>query len=73
MYGRDWTILEHLNGEYETPQIREKRYQALLKEIANLNPDIIAINEANFLPDYIKRLANDLNYDFIFTMLELPD
>ena len=65
-----WSGLDYIGtfkmGEYETPQIREKRYQALLKEIANLNPDIIAINEANFLPDYIKRLANDLNYDYIY-------
>ena len=65
-----WSGLDYIGtfkmGEYETPQIREKRYQALLKEIANLKPDIIAINEANFLPDYIKRLANDLNYDYIY-------
>jgi len=65
-----WSGLDYIGtfkmGEYESPDIREKRYQALLKEIAKLNPDIIAINEANFLPDYVKRLSKDINYDYIY-------
>ncbi|GAB4219387.1 MAG: hypothetical protein Kow00102_02440 [Spirochaetota bacterium] len=65
-----WSGLDYIGtckmGEYESFEIRQKRYQALLKEIARLNPDIIAVNEANFLPDYIKRLANDINYDYIY-------
>lgn len=65
-----WSGLDYIGtfkmGEYESPDLREKRYQAFLKEIARYNPDIIAINEANFLPDYVKRLANDINYDYIY-------
>lgn len=65
-----WSGLDYIGtfkmGEYESPEIREKRYQALLKEIAKLNPDIIAVNEANFLPDYVTRLAKDINYDYIY-------
>lgn len=65
-----WSGLDYIGtfkmGEYENPDIREKRYQAFLKEIAKLQPDIIAINEANFLPDYVKRLAKDINYDYIY-------
>jgi endonuclease/exonuclease/phosphatase family metal-dependent hydrolase len=65
-----WSGLDYIGtfkmGEYESPEIREKRYQALLKEIAKYNPDIIAINEANFLPDYIQKLAKDINYDYIY-------
>ena len=65
-----WSGLDYIGtfkmGEYESTQIREKRYQALLKEIARLNPDIIAINEANFLPEYVRRLAGDLQYDCIY-------
>ncbi|PKL74266.1 MAG: hypothetical protein CVV27_21380, partial [Candidatus Melainabacteria bacterium HGW-Melainabacteria-1] len=65
-----WSGLDYrgtlIMGEYEIPGIREKRYQALLGEIRRLSPDIIGINEANFLPDYVERLAGDLDYDFIF-------
>lgn len=65
-----WSGLDYIGtfkmGEYESPEIREKRYQALLKEIAKYNPDIIAINEANFLPYYVEKLAKDINYDYIY-------
>jgi len=65
-----WSGLDYIGtfkmGEYESPDIREKRYQALLKELAKYNPDIIAINEANFLPDYVEKLAKDINYDYIY-------
>lgn len=43
----------------------EKRYELLVSEIRKLTPDIIAIQEANPLPDYVKRLAADLNYQVI--------
>lgn len=51
-------------GEYEPPEVREARFQALLNEIRSLSPDIIAVNEANFLPDYVERLAGELDYDY---------
>lgn len=65
-----WSGLDYqgtlIMGEYEAPERRELRYQALLSEIRRLDPDIIAINEANFLPDYIRRLAADIDYDHIY-------
>jgi len=53
-------------GEYETPEIREGRYQVLLAELKRLSPDVIGLNEANFIPDYVERLAGDLGYDYIY-------
>jgi len=65
-----WSGLDYIGtfkmGEYETSEVREKRYKALLKEIETVSPDVIGINEANFLPDYVERLAEDINYDFIY-------
>lgn len=52
-------------GEYETPEVREARYQALLAELKKLSPDVVGLNEANFLPDYAKRLAADLGFDYL--------
>jgi len=53
-------------GEYETPEVRESRYRALLAELRRHSPDIIGVNEANFLPDYVERLAGDIGYDFMY-------
>lgn len=65
-----WSGLDYIGtlkmGEHETDEIRERRYKALLKEIEVVDPDVIGINEANFLPDYVERLAEDINYDFIY-------
>ena len=44
----------------------EKRYALLVSEIRNLDPDILAIQEANPLPYYVERLAADLNYQAIY-------
>ena len=41
---------------------REARYKALVAAIRELEPDIIAIQEANPLPAFAKRLAADLGY-----------
>lgn len=61
-----WSGLDYVGtvkmGEYETPEIREKRYQALIAQIKELDPDIIGIHEANLLPKYAKRLAKDIEY-----------
>ena len=65
-----WSGLDYIGtiqmGEYETPDVREARFRALVKEIRALSPDIIGINEANFLPDYIKKLAGAIDYDYIY-------
>lgn len=61
-----WSGLDYIGsvkmGEYESKEIREKRYQALIEQIQELNPDVIGIHEANKLPRYAKRIARDLNY-----------
>lgn len=43
-----------------------KRYKLLVIEIRKLDPDIIAIQEANPLPKYAQRLAADLEYQLIY-------
>jgi len=53
-------------GEYESPAIREQRYRALVTQIKQLDPDIIGIHEANKLPDYAKRLADSLGYNYFY-------
>ncbi len=44
----------------------EKRYQLLVSEIRKISPDIIAIQEANLLPYYAKRLAKEMDYEVIY-------
>jgi endonuclease/exonuclease/phosphatase family metal-dependent hydrolase len=53
-------------GEYERPEMREKRYRALVAQLKGLDPDVIGVHEANQLPGYIQRLAGDLGYDAVF-------
>jgi len=53
-------------GEYQNNP--EKRYSLLVSEILKLSPDIIAIQEANPLPHYAKRLATDLDYSVIYSV-----
>ncbi|MFQ5641480.1 MAG: hypothetical protein ACE5IR_26180, partial [bacterium] len=55
-------------GEYETAAVREQRYQALVTQIKQLDPDLIGIQEANKLPDYAERLAKDTGYEVFFHM-----
>lgn len=52
-------------GEYESPDVRQQRYRILLGELTRLDPDVVAINEANPLPRYARRLARDLKMDFV--------
>ncbi|UCH63977.1 MAG: endonuclease/exonuclease/phosphatase family protein [Fidelibacterota bacterium] len=55
-------------GEYESRQVRQARYQLLVEELQALKPDVIAVNEANPLPGYVRRLATDLDYDYIYNV-----
>ncbi len=55
-------------GEYESREVREGRYQILLSELKTLDPDVVALNEANPLPRYARRLARDLNMDFVYAV-----
>jgi hypothetical protein len=49
----------------EQEERRERRYQIMLHELRKLQPDVVAIQEANPLPHYSRRLAGDLGYDEI--------
>ena len=51
-------------GHY--PDDHQKRYELLLAGIRKLAPDIIAIQEANPAPQYVKRLAADLGYQVMY-------
>lgn len=53
-------------GEYESGDVRGKRFRALAAEIRRLSPDIIGINEANPLPDYAEKLAAETGYDCLY-------
>ncbi len=55
-------------GEYESREVREKRYQVLLSELKRLDPDVVGINEANLLPRYARRLARDLAMDYVYSV-----
>ncbi len=55
-------------GEYETAAVRKERYQILLSQIRQLDPDIIGIQEANKLPSYARRLARDTKYEAFYHM-----
>ena len=52
-------------GEYQVPEARERRTQILLEQLRELDPDVIAVNEANKLPRYARQLAGELGYDRI--------
>jgi endonuclease/exonuclease/phosphatase family metal-dependent hydrolase len=47
-------------GQY--PDDPERRYKRLIHDISRLSPDVIAVQEANPLPNYVKRLSLDLGY-----------
>jgi endonuclease/exonuclease/phosphatase family metal-dependent hydrolase len=49
-------------GEYEKKEVREQRMRSLVKELRVLRPDVVAVNEANPLPRYAKRLAGELGF-----------
>jgi len=51
-------------GQYQDDT--EQRYRVLIKAISRIEPDVMAIQEANPLPFYAKRLARDLNYQVIY-------
>lgn len=54
--------------EYEARPVRKARYRLLVDELKTLDPDVIAVNEANPLPGYARRLARDLDYDYIYNV-----
>ena len=55
-------------GEYETFEIRQKRFDSLVKQLKLLQPDIIFIQEANPVSKFASQLAEEINYDEIHTV-----
>ncbi len=55
--------------EREDRETREQRYRIAIKELKRLDPDIIAIQEANKVPGYAERMAKDLGYDEIHQVI----
>jgi endonuclease/exonuclease/phosphatase family metal-dependent hydrolase len=53
-------------GEYEPKTVREQRTRLLIEELEDLAPDVVALNEANKLPRYARRLARELGYDRVW-------
>jgi len=52
--------------EYEDRATREFRYDLLSSGLSSLGPDVVALQEANPLPSYAHRIAEDLAYDVHF-------
>ena len=50
-------------GEYEDEDTRAFRTRNLVEQLTELDPDVIAVNEANKLPCYARSLARELDYD----------
>ncbi len=47
-------------GMWETPERLEQRYQILLTELIEINPDVIFLQETSPVDHYCRRLARDL-------------
>ena len=50
-------------GEYQDRETRDRRTQILIEQLRELDPDVIALNEANKLPRYARMLARELGYE----------
>jgi endonuclease/exonuclease/phosphatase family metal-dependent hydrolase len=65
-----WSGLDYVGswsmGEYESAETREMRFQILMKELRKLGPDVIALQESNPIRTVARRLAQELNYDYIY-------
>jgi endonuclease/exonuclease/phosphatase family metal-dependent hydrolase len=53
-------------GDYQAPETRDRRTRILLEQLRELDPDVIAVNEANKLPRYARLLARELGYDQVY-------
>jgi endonuclease/exonuclease/phosphatase family metal-dependent hydrolase len=52
-------------GEYESPEHRAARYDALVAQVRELQPDVIFLQETNPATGFTRRLARELDYDEI--------
>ncbi len=48
--------------EYESPERRNMRFALIVESTKKLAPDILAIQEANTIPAYVKKLSQSLDY-----------
>lgn len=53
-------------GEYESSARRRSRFNILTDGLKNFRPDVIAIQEANMLPEYARRLADQMGFDVVW-------
>jgi len=53
-------------GEYQEEDTRALRTRNLVEQLKELDPDVIAVNEANKLPRYARSLSRELDYDQIY-------
>lgn len=49
-------------GEYESSKRRKERFTALVKQVKELDPDVVFVQEANFAGPYARRLASMLGF-----------
>ena len=65
-----WSGLDYIGslkmGEYEDDRTRARRYDLLVRELKEIDADVIALNEANKLPRYARRIARNLDYDKVY-------
>jgi endonuclease/exonuclease/phosphatase family metal-dependent hydrolase len=55
-------------GNYENRAARQARFKALVEGLKRLQPDVVALQEVNPLPAYVRRLKRELAYDAVWTM-----
>ena len=52
-------------GVYEEKKTRDARTQVLVRQLQGLAPDVVALNEANRLPRYVRHVAGELGFDCV--------
>jgi endonuclease/exonuclease/phosphatase family metal-dependent hydrolase len=64
-----WSGLDYIGswrmGEYEPADRRELRFQLLLAQIRQLDPDVVLLQEANPVSQFAARLSDSLSFDEI--------
>lgn len=65
-----WSGLDYLGvlsvGEYESPEVRNRRLRILVDELRSLEPDVISLQEVNPVSSIACALAEELGYDVIY-------
>ena len=62
MDGQGWWKI----GDYENRQRKDARFRGLVSGLKGLDPDVIAIQEANRLPAYARKISRALGYDAVW-------